>query len=61
MCWKRQLILQWINEIIFAGNNREMYSTLNEGKFVTVERFIKTLKNEIYKYMTSISKNVCIG
>ena len=38
-----------------------MYSTLNEGKFVTVERFIKTLKNEIYKYMTSISKNVCIG
>ena len=61
MGWKRQLILQWINEIIFTGNNRGMYSTLNEGKFVTVERFIKTLKNEIYKYMTSISKNVCIG
>ena len=37
-----------------------MYSTNNEGKFVTVERFIWTLKNKIYKYMTSISKNVYI-
>ena len=37
-----------------------MYSTNNEGKFVIAERFIKTLKNKIYKYMTSISKNVYI-
>ena len=37
-----------------------MYSTHNEGKSVVVERFIKTLKNKIYKYMTSISKNVYI-
>ena len=38
----------------------EMYSTHNEEKSVVSERFIRTLKNKIYKYMTSISKNVCI-
>ena len=32
----------------------------NEGKFVVAERFIRTLKNEIYKYMTSILKNLYI-
>ena len=37
-----------------------MYSTNNKGKSVVVERFIKTLKNKIYKYMTAISKNVYI-
>ena len=37
-----------------------MYSTHNEGKFVVAERFIRTLKNKIYKYMTSVSKNVYI-
>ena len=37
-----------------------MYATHNEGKLVIVERLIKTLKNKIYKYMTSISKNVYI-
>ena len=37
-----------------------MSSTHNEGKFVVPERFIRTLKNKIYKYMTSISKNVFI-
>ena len=37
-----------------------MYSTNNEGKSVIAERFIKTLKNKIYKCMTSISKNVYI-
>ena len=35
-----------------------MYSTHNEGKSVIVERFLKTLKNKIYKHMTAISKNV---
>ena len=35
-----------------------MYSTDNEGKSAIAERFIRTLKNKIYKYMTSISKNV---
>ena len=34
-----------------------MYSTHNEGKSVVAERFIRTLKSKIYKYMTSISKN----
>ena len=37
-----------------------MYSTHNEGKSVITERFIRTLKNKIYKYMTSISINVNI-
>ena len=41
-------------------NGIEMYSTHNEGKSVVEERFIRTFKNKIYKYMTSISKNVCI-
>ena len=35
-----------------------MYSTHNEGKSVVAERFIRTLKNKIYKYMTAISKHV---
>ena len=39
-------------------NNIEMYSAHNEGKSVVAERFIKTLKTKIYKYMTSISKNI---
>ena len=35
-----------------------MYSTHNEGKSVVAERFIKTLKNKIYKHMTAVSKNI---
>ena len=41
-------------------NGIEMYSTYNERKFVVAERFIRTLKDKIYKYMTSVSKNVYI-
>ena len=41
-------------------NDIVMYSTHNEGKSVVAERFIRTLKSKIYKYMTSISKNVYI-
>ena len=41
-------------------NDIEMYSIHNEGKSVVAERFIRTLKNKIYKYMTAISKNVYI-
>ena len=37
-----------------------MYSTHNEGKSVVAESFIRTLKNKIYKYMTSVSKNAYI-
>ena len=35
-----------------------MYSTYNEGKSVVAERFIRTLKNKIYKHMTVILKNI---
>ena len=41
-------------------NDREMYSTHDEGKSVVIERFIRTLKNRIYRYMTLIWKNVYI-
>ena len=34
-----------------------MYSTHNERKSIVAEKFIRTLKNKIYKYMSSISKN----
>ena len=37
-----------------------MYSIHNEGKSVVAERFIRTLKNQIYKYMTTVSKNLYI-
>ena len=40
-------------------NNIEMYSTYKEGKSVVAKRFIRTLKNKIFKHMTAISKNVC--
>ena len=39
-------------------NKIETYSTHNEGNPVVAERFIKTLKNKIFKHMTAISKNV---
>ena len=35
-----------------------MYSTYNKRKSVVAERFIRTLKNKIFKHMTAISKNV---
>ena len=41
-------------------NDIEIYSANNEGKSVIAERFIRTLKNKIYKYMISISKNVYV-
>ena len=44
---------KWLQDIV-------MYSTNKEGKSVVAERFIRTLKSKIYKYMTSISKNVYI-
>ena len=39
-------------------NNIEMYSTYNEGKSVVAERFVRTLKKNIFKHMSAISKNV---
>ena len=43
----------WSNSII-------MYSTYNEGKSVVVERFIRTLKNKLYKHMTATDKTYII-
>ena len=43
---------------LLKENDIEMYSTHNEGKSVVAERFIKTLKNKIYKHMTYIGKNI---
>ena len=37
-----------------------MYVTHNEGKPVAAERFIRTIKTKIYKYMTSVPQNVYI-
>ena len=42
------------------SNDIEMYSTHNERKSIVAERFIRTLKYKIYKYMTSALKNVYI-
>ena len=41
-------------------NNIETYSTYNEGKSAVSERFIRTLKNKIFKHATTISINVYI-
>ena len=46
---------KWIKE-----NDINMYLANNEGISVIAERFIRTLKTKIYKYMTSISKNAYI-
>ena len=35
-----------------------MYPTYNEEKSLVPERFIRTLKNKIFKHMTAVSKNV---
>ena len=40
------------------NNDTEMYSTYNEGISVVAERFIRTLKNKLFKHMTVISKNL---
>ena len=37
-----------------------MYSTQNKGKSVVAERFIRTLKRNIYKHIIAVSKNVYI-
>ena len=45
-------IKSWLQD-----NDIAMYSTHNTDKTVVAERFIRTIKNKLYKYMTSISKN----
>ena len=41
-------------------NDIEMYSIPNERKSVVAERFVRTIKTKIYKYITSVSENVYI-
>ena len=41
-------------------NDIKMHGIDNEGKSVIAERFIRTLKTKIYKYMTSVLKNLYI-
>ena len=50
-----RLMKSWLQD-----NDKEMYLAHNERISVIVERFIRTLKKEDYKYMTSLSKNVYI-
>ena len=50
------LLKKWIKD-----NDIEVYSIHNEGKSFVAEKFIRTLKNKICKYMTSISKKVYIN
>ena len=47
-------------ESCLQDNNIEIYSIHIEGKSVVAKKFIRTLKNKIYRYMTSISQNVYI-
>ena len=46
-------VKRWLKDNVI-----EMYSIHNKGKSVVSEGFIRNLKAKIYKYMTSISKNV---
>ena len=41
-----------------SDNDINMYSTYNEGKSAVAEKFIRKLKNKLYKDMTATGKNV---
>ena len=45
-------------KIWLSDNDIIMYSTFNEGKSVVAKRFIRTLKNKLYKHMAATGKNV---
>ena len=47
-------------KLLLEKNDMETYSTHNEGKSIIAERFIRTVKNKIYQYMTSVSKDFYI-
>ena len=55
---QKQWFLKYINEIIWQNNDIDMYARHNGQKSVIAERFIKTLKNKIYKYLTLIQKKM---
>ena len=50
-----ELFKSWLQD-----NYIEIYSTINEGKSVVAERFIRILKNKIYMYVTSILTGMCM-
>ena len=56
--WKTNKI--WVDQSGEFYNNlfKRFYSTYNKGKSFVAERFIGTLKNKIFKYITAISRNV---
>ena len=58
MGWSRWWIYNKLFNRFLKINNIEMYSAYNEGKSVVAKRFIRTLKNKIFKHMTSVSKSV---
>ena len=41
-------------KLILKNNDIEIYSMHTEGKSVIAERFIRPLKNKVYKYMISL-------
>ena len=45
---------------LLQNNDVEINSTLNKGKSIVAEKFIRNLKNKIYRYITSISQNAYI-
>ena len=47
-------------KLFLQNNDIKMCSEHNKRKSAVSEKFTRTLKNKIYKYMTSISKNVYI-
>ena len=47
------VLKKWLSD-----NDIIMYSTYNEDKSLVAERFIRTLKNKLYKHMTATGKKV---
>ena len=66
--WKRKLNKIWIDQGSefysnsfkkwLKDNDIEKYSTYDGGKSLLAQRFIRALKNQIYKNTTAVSKNV---
>ena len=60
MGWQRNEFYNISFKIWLKDNDIEMCSIHNEGKSIVAERFVRTLKTKIYKYLTSVSKNMHI-
>ena len=53
--YRKKKAVNFAMKSFLQNNDIEMSSTHNEGKFVFAEKFIRTLKNKICKYKTSVS------